>query len=90
MLWSIVAKSCLDFGALELQVHIVWHLILQSEKTEKDRIGKLLDLLGKGGVHTMDKFIHALHSARQGHVAKDCLRQPRKNDNWNEGELFKS
>ena len=60
--------------------------LFQSEKGNNKQAAKLLEFLLRGGVDVVDKLVYSLRSAGQSELAKTCLRDPQKADEWGSDE----
>ena len=58
----------------------------QSEKGNNKQAAKLLEFLLRGGVDVVDKLVYSLRSEGQSELAKSCLRDPKKEDEWSSDE----
>lgn len=55
---------------------------MQSEKGKYNQVGKLVDILLRGNVDTVDKFIHALNATGHSDLVTKYLREARTPDTW--------
>ena len=58
----------------------------QSEKGNNKQVAKLLEFLLRGDVDVVDKLVYSLRSEDQSALAKFCLRDPKKEDEWSSDE----
>ena len=59
---------------------------MQSQEGNAKQAAKLLEFLLRGGVDVVDKLIYSLRSEGQSALAKACLRDPKKADEWSSDE----
>ena len=58
----------------------------QSQEGNNKQAAKLLEFLLRGRVDVVDKLVYSLRSEGQSELAKTCLRDPKKADEWSSDE----